>query len=193
MEKALLDGHIFLELCGETALYILNKVPECLLYLKARYTHIFIDEYQDCGEIQHSIFLKLVDKGIVGIAVGDLNQAIYAFSHRYSKFLFSLMSNNKFTHLEITHNHKRCHKTISDYSLALMGVPDIVLTDDPRVFKVNVEGNDQAIINSIEHNLPILKQKFGLLNNNDFAILCRGMYLQEKHFLIFYKQIINYL
>ncbi|MEK4604385.1 ATP-dependent helicase [Bacillus sp. FSL L8-0099] len=173
LEKSLLDGHIFLELCGETALYILNKVPECLLYLKSRYTHVFIDEYQDCGEIQHNIFLKLVDKGIVGIAVGDLNQAIYAFSHRYSKFLFSLMTNNKFTHLEITHNH-RCHKAISDYSLALMGVPDIVLTDDPRVFKVNVEGNDRAVINSIEHNLPILKQKYGLLNNNDFAILCRG-------------------
>ncbi|PGE39779.1 DNA helicase UvrD [Bacillus toyonensis] len=173
LEKTLVDGHIFLELCGETALYILNKVPECLLYLKARYTHVFIDEYQDCGEIQHSIFLKLVDKGIVGIAVGDLNQAIYAFSHRYSKFLFSLMSNNKFTHLEITHNH-RCHKTISDYSLALMGVPNIVLTEDPRVFKVNVEGNDRTVINSIEDNLPILKQKFGLLNNNDFAILCRG-------------------
>ncbi|KRF67560.1 hypothetical protein ASG99_14730 [Bacillus sp. Soil768D1] len=76
LEKSLLAGHIFLELCGETAFYILNRVPECLLYLKARYTHIFIDEYQDCGEIQHNIFLKLVDKGIVGTAVGDLNQAI---------------------------------------------------------------------------------------------------------------------
>ncbi|MFK4389881.1 superfamily I DNA/RNA helicase [Peribacillus frigoritolerans] len=173
LEKSLLDGHIFLELCGEIALYILNKVPECLLYLKARYTHIFIDEYQDCGEIQHNIFLKLVDNGIVGTAVGDLNQAIYAFSNRYSKYLFSLMSDNKFIHLEITHNH-RCHKTISDYSLALMGVSNIVLNDDPRVFKVNVEGSDENVINSIEYNLPILKEKYGLRNNNDFAILCRG-------------------
>ncbi|MFB5197431.1 UvrD-helicase domain-containing protein [Neobacillus sp. KR4-4] len=173
LEKSLLDGHIFLEICGETAFFILNKVPECLLYLKARYTHIFIDEYQDCGEIQHNIFLKLVGKGIFGIAVGDLNQAIYAFSNRYSKYLFSLMSNNNFTHLEITHNH-RCHKTVSDYSLALMGVPNITLEDESRVFKVNVIGTDENVINSIECNLPILKKKYGLKNNSDFAILCRG-------------------
>lgn len=173
LEQSLLDGHIFLEICGETAFYILNRVPECLSYLKARYTHIFIDEYQDCGEIQHNIFLKLVDEGIIGTAVGDLNQAIYAFSNRYSKYLFSLMSDENFVHLEITHNH-RCHKTISDYSLALMGVPNIDLKDDPRVFKVNVEGNDESIIDSIECNLPLLKEKYSLRNNNDFAILCRG-------------------
>lgn len=173
LEQSLLDGHIFLEKCGETALYILNKVPECLIYLKARYTHIFIDEYQDCGAIQHDIFLKLVNKNIIGVAVGDLNQAIYAFSNRYSRFLFSLMSDKEFTHLEITHNH-RCHKSISDYSLSLMNIPNINPSDDPRVFKVNVEGTDEAVINAIECNLQNLKQKYGLENNNDFAILCRG-------------------
>lgn len=173
LEKSLLDGHIFLEICGETAFYIMNKVPECLLYLKAKYTHIFIDEYQDCGEIQHEIFLKLVDLGIFGVAVGDLNQAIYAFSNRYSKYLFSLMSDKRFIHLEITHNH-RCHKTVSDYSLALMGVPNITLEGESRVFKVNVIGSDENVINSIECNLPILKEKYGFKNNSDFAILCRG-------------------
>lgn len=175
LKKSLLDGHIFLDICGETALHILNTVPECIKYLKAKYTHIFIDEYQDCGEIQHTIFLYLVSSGIHGIAVGDLNQAIYAFSNRYSKFLFSLMSNESynFAHLELTKNH-RCHKSISDYSLAMMGVPDIVLSDDPRVFKVSVKGNDKDIINSIDSNLSKLKRKYGLENNNDFAILCRG-------------------
>ncbi|MGZ0135367.1 UvrD-helicase domain-containing protein [Priestia megaterium] len=173
LEKSLLDGHIFLEICGETALYILNKVPECIIYLKARYTYIFIDEYQDCGKVQHSIFLKLVKKNIIGVAVGDLDQAIYAFSNRYSRFLFSLMSDREFTHLEITHNH-RCHKSISDYSLSLMGVLDIKPLDDPRVFKINVEGTDEDIVNAIEFRLQYLKQKYKLTNNNDFAILCRG-------------------
>ncbi|MDQ0233092.1 ATP-dependent helicase [Metabacillus malikii] len=173
LEKSLIDGHIFLEICGETAFFIMNKVPECLLYLKAKYTHIFIDEYQDCGEIQHEIFLQLVDLGIFGVAVGDLNQAIYAFSNRYSKYLFSLMSDKRFKHLEITHNH-RCHKTVSDYSLALMGVRNINLEGESRVFKVNVIGTDENVINSIECNLPILKEKYGFKNNSDFAILCRG-------------------
>src|SRR5690606_13000787 len=89
LRESLQEGLIFLDILGETALYILNEVPQCLLYLKAKYTHIFIDEYQDCGEIQHEIFLKLVNQGINGIAVGDLDQAIYAFSDRYSRFLLS--------------------------------------------------------------------------------------------------------
>lgn len=173
LQESLSEGYIFLEICAETAQYILNVVPECISYLLARYTHIFIDEYQDCGEVQHHIFLKLVDAGMVGIAVGDLNQAIYAFSQRYSKFLFSLISNKDFRYLEITKNH-RCHKSISDYSLALMGIPNINLSDDPRVFKTHIPGTDQNIFESIDFNLPLLKERYNLENNNDFAILCRG-------------------
>lgn len=32
-------------------------------YIKARYSHIIIDEYQDCGEIQDKVFIKLVESG----------------------------------------------------------------------------------------------------------------------------------
>ena len=45
-------GKIFLKYTGETALYILENVPGAMQYIKARYSHIIIDEYQDCGEIQ---------------------------------------------------------------------------------------------------------------------------------------------
>lgn len=172
LRQSLEEGLIFLEISGETALYVLNEIPQCLLYLKSRYTHIFIDEYQDCGEIQHKIFLKLVNQGIKGIAVGDLDQAIYAFSNRYSKFLFSLMGREDFTHLEITRNH-RCHKSISDYSLELMGIPRQNI-EEKRVFKVNVEGSDKQIIIAIEENLDEIKNKFNLSKNCDFAILCRN-------------------
>lgn len=173
LEESLQEGLIFLEISGETALFILNNVPQCLIYLKARYTHVFIDEYQDCGEIQHEIFLKLVNNGIIGIAVGDLDQAIYAFSNRYSKYLLSLIGDDDFTHLEITRNH-RCHKSISDYSLELMGVKREHIEQDKRVFKVNVRGTDEQIIYAIENNLEEIKTKFNISRNSDFAILCRG-------------------
>lgn len=173
LEESLQEGLIFLEISGETALFILNNVPQCLIYLKARYTHVFIDEYQDCGEIQHEIFLKLVNNGIIGIAVGDLDQAIYAFSNRYSKYLLSLIGDDDFTHLEITRNH-RCHKSISDYSLELMGVKREHIEKDKRVFKVNVRGTDEQIIYAIENNLEEIKTKFNISRNSDFAILCRG-------------------
>ncbi|SFC51114.1 DNA helicase-2 / ATP-dependent DNA helicase PcrA [Bacillus sp. OV322] len=173
LEQALQEGVLFLEISGETALFILNKVPQCLTYLKARYTHIFIDEYQDCGEIQHEIFLKLVNNGITGIAVGDLDQAIYAFSNRYSRYLLSLIGDDSFTHLEITRNH-RCHKSISDYSLELMGVARESIEEDKRVLKINVKGTDEHIIYGIENNLDEIKRKFNLSKNSDFAILCRN-------------------
>ena len=88
---ALSEGKIFLEKSGEIALYILQKVPGVLKYIKARFTHIFIDEYQDCGEIQHLIFLMLVNAGLVGIAVGDINQAIYGLAKRFPKYLIELI------------------------------------------------------------------------------------------------------
>lgn len=173
LKKSLQEGLIFLEISGQTALYILNEAPQCLIYLKARYTHVFIDEYQDCGEIQHEIFLKLVNQGIKGIAVGDLDQAIYAFSNRYSRYLLSLIGADDFTHLEITHNH-RCHKSISDYSLELMGIKRENIEDDKRVIKVNVVGTDEDIIYAIENNLEELKDKHDLSNNSDFSILCKS-------------------
>ncbi|MGX0916329.1 superfamily I DNA/RNA helicase [Staphylococcus hominis] len=173
LKKSLQDGLIFLEISGETALYILKKVPQSLLYLKARYTHIFIDEYQDCGHIQHKVFLELVNQGIKGIAVGDLDQAIYAFSGRYSKYLLSLIGMEDFTHLEITRNH-RCHDSISDYSLELMGIRRKNIMKEKRVFKVNVLGTDKNIIQSIEKNFEKLKKKYNIKKNSDFAILCRS-------------------
>ncbi|MBT2766006.1 UvrD-helicase domain-containing protein, partial [Paenibacillus sp. ISL-20] len=173
LKESLKQGLIFLEISGETALCILNNVPQSLKYLKARYTHVFIDEYQDCGEIQHEIFLKLVNQGIKGIAVGDLDQAIYAFSNRYSRYLLSLIEASDFTHLEITHNH-RCHKSISEYSLELMGIQRENIEEDKRIFKVHVKGNDEDIIHAIEKNLEALKKEYNLSKNSDFAILCRS-------------------
>jgi DNA helicase-2/ATP-dependent DNA helicase PcrA len=169
---SLRDGHVFLDICGETAYYILMHVKECMEYLKARYTNIFVDEYQDCGDIQNKIFMTLVENGIVGIAVGDLDQAIYAFDNRYSKYLASLISSPQFTHQELTKNH-RCHKSISNYSLRLMG-GKVNPVGELRIFKINVNGCERELMQAIDANLPIIKNKYGIQYNNEIAILCRS-------------------
>lgn len=170
--KALKEGHIFLEISGETAKFIFDMVDDCKRYIKARYKYIFIDEYQDCGEIQHQIFLDLIDLGLVGIAVGDLHQAIYAFSNRYSKYLASLMKNPNFKHFEITKNH-RCHRSISNYSLRLLGI-NVENLEDKRVFKVNINGNEEKIAEAIDCTIDKIKEKYNVEKNNEIAILCRG-------------------
>lgn len=173
LKAALEAGHIFLEISGETALYILNNVKEARQYIQARYTHIFIDEYQDCGEIQHLIFMRLIELGLKGIAVGDVDQAIYAFAERYSKFLQSLTENESFKSYRINKNH-RCHESIEAYSLQLLGIrqskPD---QDNIRVFQINCEGNEEQLAKKIAEKIDSIKEKYSVGRNSDIGILCR--------------------
>lgn len=169
---SLAKGKIFLEKLGEFALYILETVPGAMKYLKARYSYIFIDEYQDCGEIQHLIFLKLVTAGITGVAVGDINQAIYGFANRFPKYLIELIGRNDFKHFELTKNH-RCHPSISEYSLCLYGASKCLIADK-RVFCVNIQGNEHMIAQQIDKRIDCIKRRYGVVKNNQIAILCRG-------------------
>lgn len=169
---ALSEGKIFLEKSGEIALYILQKVPGALKYIKARFSHIFIDEYQDCGEIQHRIFLQLVNAGLIGIAVGDINQAIFGFANRFPKYLIELIGNSEFSHFELSKNH-RCHPSISEYSLCLLGASKSIPTDK-RVFLVNVQGSEIQIAQKIDQYLDRIKDAYSITSNNRIAILCRG-------------------
>lgn len=170
--SALSEGKIFLEISGEIALYILKKVPGAINFMKSRYTYIFIDEYQDCGEIQHAIFLLLVKSGLVGIAVGDINQAIYGFSNRFPRYLISLIGQEDFKHIELSKNH-RCHPSISEYSLCLFDASKQV-PEEKRVFKVHVNGNEKNIAEKIDQNLTAIKERYGVQCNNRVAILCRN-------------------
>ncbi len=171
--KSLENGYVFLDICGETALFILTHVQEAKAYLTSRYTHIFIDEYQDCGDIQHKIFIFLVNAGLKGIAVGDVNQAIYAFSNRYPKYLISLITNPKFTFYEITKNH-RCHQSISNYSLKLFNINIKIPCEEKRVFKVTLNGDESSIAKAIGNYLPEIKKKYRTDENNKIGILCRN-------------------
>lgn len=169
---ALSEGKIFLEKSGEIALYILRKVPSAIMYIRARFSHIFIDEYQDCGKIQHNVFLHLVNAGLVGVAVGDINQAIFGFAKRFPEYLIQLIGNDKFKHYELNKNH-RCHPSISEYSLCLFGASKSI-PEDKRVFLVNVQGGEIEIAQKIDKYLDKIKEKYGVTHNNEIAILCRG-------------------
>lgn len=166
------NGKIFLEYLGETAIIILRKVPAAVDYIRARYTHIFIDEYQDCGKIQDGIFRALVSYGLTGIAVGDINQAIYAFSNRFPKYLIELIGNNAFSHFELTKNH-RCHESISEYSLCLFNASQTI-PSEKRVFLVKLNGSEQQITEAIDYYLERIMQKYHVSNYNDVAVLCKS-------------------
>ena len=172
LKEALCKGKIFLNISGEMAWYIMCNVPGVRKYMQSRYSHVFIDEYQDCGKIQHDIFLALCEMGIIGVAVGDVNQAIYGFTNRFPRYLLELIGKDDFEHFELSKNH-RCHPSISEYSLCLYGISKEII-EDKRIFRVSVDGNEVNIAKKIDLAIPKIKRKYNVANNNQIAILCRN-------------------
>lgn len=73
------------------ALHIIKKSSACQKYLQARYKYVFIDEFQDADTYTNELFLLLLDLGLTGIAVGDVNQSIFGFAHK-DKDIFKVFS-----------------------------------------------------------------------------------------------------
>jgi DNA helicase-2/ATP-dependent DNA helicase PcrA len=174
IKSLLYSGTLPLCLVGTVALFFIRNIPQVLLYLKAKYKYIFIDEYQDCGAIQHAIFKILVANNIIGYAVGDPKQAIYDFSNKYPRYLLSLLSNDQFQNFVLSKNY-RCHESITNYASTLYGIKTKPKTDlEVRVFGVTVNGDEKQISNAIVAKLPLIEKHFKVNARNKIAILARS-------------------
>ena len=85
-----LKGIIPMEFVGVLAVLVLDNSLACQRYIKSKYSAIFIDEYQDSGDPQHELFIRFRKMEIFSVAVGDIDQSIFSFSHRDPKYLTSL-------------------------------------------------------------------------------------------------------
>lgn len=167
-------GIIFLELDGHIGLYIYEQSKTLQNYLKAKYTHIIIDEFQDSGLLQYQLFCRLVDNGIIGIAVGDIDQAIYGFAKKSSEYLLALQNKEGFTPFKITRNH-RCHTSIVNYSQKLLS-SKLTIEADPKskVLYKCVNGSQTEIAHYIDKVIPQIKTKLNILHNREIAILVKS-------------------
>lgn len=168
-----IKGIILLEKTSDLAIHIIDNSLACRMYLMARYKYIFIDEYQDCGEGQHSIFLKIVSLGINGVAVGDPNQSIYSFSGKSSKYLIQLTDNEKFKTFYLTKNY-RSNNAIVDYSLRLLDSRYTITSSESRIFYKRIEGTQIDICDYIDKSIDDFMSNFSIKNYNEVAILTRG-------------------
>lgn len=168
------NGEVILDLAGRTALALLKTNEVLRKYMKARYSHIMIDEYQDSGKEQHAIFMELFSLGITAIAVGDLDQSIFAFAGKSSDYLYDLSHHEGFQKYALTVN-RRCHPSIAEYSLKLINPAFITSTyEETRVYSKIVQGHHPNIAQFIEKSIPQLQQKFEVPKLVEIAILCRG-------------------
>lgn len=175
LEEFFQRGIIVLEAVGILANYVYDQSQACRDYLRARYTHVMIDEYQDSGFPQHQFFLKLEELGLVAIAVGDLDQSIYAFSGRDPIYLALLTRQaERFRTFPLTKNH-RCHPSIINYSTALMTTDfEVLETDENRVYCLRLKGSEVDIADWLNQTIAKSVAHWGVERMNEVAILVRG-------------------
>ncbi len=60
-------------------LQALNEIENLRLLLSKRFRHVFIDEYQDCSQIQRDVLSRAFDNTLCSVyRIGDPDQAIYS-------------------------------------------------------------------------------------------------------------------
>jgi len=165
-------GVIALETVGILANYVFKNSIACRNYLKAKYKAIFIDEYQDCGANQHALFEQIADLDIVAVAVGDLNQSIYAFSGKSSKYLSALTGLEKFKTFKLDKNH-RCDNSIINYSNYLLDPKiELIPVDKSMIKSFRIAGGEIQVAEWIDKTIPKITAQN--IKNNQIAILTRG-------------------
>lgn len=173
------EGVILVESLELIALHIVLKCVACQNYLRARYKYIFIDEFQDADTYTSSIFLKLIDLGLTGFAVGDENQSIFGFAHKDSKYIRKLKNNSSFKEFSLNKNF-RCPIPIINYSNRLLDEKcPIVESDEEAVFLIRISGSEFDIAQFIDKNLKKICKQWNVLNNSKIAILVKNNRTQE--------------
>jgi len=173
LKNYFLNGSIMIETIGILADYVFSNSIACQKYIKARYKYLYIDEYQDSGYEQHQIFLKIKYLNIKAIAVGDLNQSIYAFSGKDAKYLEELTKDDTFKYFKLDKNH-RCHPSIINYSNFLLNPKtELITTEQKFVFFSRIDGNEIDIAHWLDEKICDVQKAFEIDKRNKIAILTR--------------------
>ncbi|MGV8992786.1 MAG: UvrD-helicase domain-containing protein [Flavobacterium sp.] len=168
-----LKGLIMIETIGILANYVFSNSIACQNYIKARYKYIYIDEYQDSGFEQHQIFKKIKNVDIKAVAVGDLNQSIYAFSGKDAKYLQELTKDENFKYFKLDKNH-RCHPSIINYSNFLLNPKtELIPTEHNLISFARIEGNEKDIARWLDNKIDDIQKSFNIKKRNQIAILTR--------------------
>jgi DNA helicase-2/ATP-dependent DNA helicase PcrA len=137
------DGILWMNSFSALSLLVLKESLAAQRYIKSRYSHVFIDEYQDSSESQHKLFITLFELGLTAIAVGDVDQSIYRFRGSKPEFLIELTKDSSnFHHFNLDINH-RCHPSIVNYASRLLDPNYQLLThdDEINVYRILLDGN----------------------------------------------------
>jgi len=169
------NGILWMRSFSALSLLILQSSVSAQRYVKARYSHVFIDEYQDSSEPQHKLFIKLFDLGLIATAVGDIDQSIYRFRGSEPKFFLGLTNDStNFSHFKLDINH-RCHPSIMNYASRVLD-PSYQLIpheDDIHVYRRSINGNFKNVAETLTTWISDWLKDGDLEHASDIAILAK--------------------
>lgn len=115
-------------------LFIFNNHPEVLHHYREKFTHIFVDEFQDLNDDQYAMLCLLSASGRTPIfAIGDPDQAIYGFRGANAN-LTDAFRNDFPLHTEITLPYSyRCPAPV-------LNTASLVLDHPQRINSLHREG-----------------------------------------------------
>lgn len=169
-------GIVFIENLGDLAYYLLTNISQVAAYLKAKYSYIMIDEYQDCGKSQHDVYCYLVKiLGIRGFVVGDKNQSIF----KNPKYINLLVEDNFFVHHELTVNF-RSNDGIIHYSNRLKN-PDYSVNNEFEksvyyIFTRNHDRNSNPsdIAENLNNTINAIMESYEIDAEKEIVLLSRS-------------------
>lgn len=173
------QGYVLVESLELLALFIIKNCPASRKYLQARYKYVFIDEFQDADTYTNELFLLLIELGLKGIAVGDVNQSIFGFANKNSEYLKSLETKTDFTSFTLGDNF-RCSIPIINYSNRLLDENSTILdTDKEGMYLVRVNGSEYSIAEYIDNEIESVKSEWNVSDNSEIAILVKNERTQK--------------
>lgn len=168
-------GIIVLETLGVLSIHVINNSNGCKKYIKSKYTSLYVDEYQDSSEPQHQLFISLLDLGLKAVAVGDIQQSIYAWRGSDPQYIQDLIAKpDVFEHHIVNINH-RCHPSINNYANRLFNPNSVVQpTEEIRVHQRVLNGNQLSAVEQLNDSINKLVDDGLASSLSEIAILVRS-------------------
>lgn len=167
----------------QLALHILKNSLAARRYLKSKYSNLFIDEYQDCDNDMHELYLYICQiLNIKLFVVGDKNQCIYMWRGANPKYFEDLSKNNKFSHFKLNKNF-RSEKQIQNYT-------NFFYSKDKNIY-TNLDSKDNVLLINNQYKKDLFKLKildknrkiaFIVKTNKDAKNLCEEINKMRESF-----------
>jgi superfamily I DNA/RNA helicase len=154
------------------ALCILNKHEDIGRWLVKRFPYIIIDEAQDNSEIQHAIFDKLTDLGLINIElIGDPYQSLYEWRDAKPQLFIKKYADASWTGLPLSQNRRSVQRIIDCFSILRNPADELITTVDV-----------------IDLNIPVIIYRYTTTNPalivSDFELKCASNKFIKNHIVV---------